>query len=171
MDIFFLGPLGLVLLALIFIVNRYKNTAINKVNTLAQTDTLLSVTQRSFYGLLCQTCLGERNSRCKSIVFAKIGLHDILLMQRKLPVGQRQTHLKALAKINFDFVICRRTDLSVIAVIELQDERQLTPKNAKRVAIITKKCRFLNLPYHQFELHKRYSVEALVEQIFAHKNL
>lgn len=90
-------------------------------------------------------------------------------MQGQLNNPRRQQQLKKLEKIHFDFVICKQSDLSVVAVVELEDGKNTDKKSIQRLNTLAKKCRKLGVPFHQFSSQERYSVEALVEQIFCKK--
>jgi hypothetical protein len=169
MDVFLLAPLCLTLLALIFIVRTHRINSLNKENPFLQVGGLFSPRERSFYGLLCQASCGEKNRHCKSLVFGKKNMQEILFMQGKLNTPMQQNKLKKLEKINFDFVICKQSDLSVVAIIELEDSNNNDKKKIQRLNALAKKCRQVDVPYHQFSLQKRYSIETLIEQIFCKK--
>lgn len=169
MDVFLIAPLCLILLALIYIVRTYKKNNLHKENPFLQAGGLFSPRERSFYGLLCQASCGEKNKHCKSLVFGKKNMHEILFMQGMLKNPIQQQQLKKLQKIPFDFVICKCSDLSVVALVELEDSKNTDKNSIQRLTTLAKNCRQIGVPYHQFSLQKRYSVEALVEKIFSEK--
>ncbi|MFT5709202.1 MAG: hypothetical protein ACI9ES_003510, partial [Oceanospirillaceae bacterium] len=85
-----------------------------------------------------------------------------------------QKKLKKLAKINFDFVICQSSDLSVIAVVELESIVKTSSKtyhkecknNAKRIKYLSAQCKAQNLPFYHIRSNSDYDVAKLVERIF-----
>lgn len=169
LDAFILIPACLVLLALIYIVRTYQHNSLRKENPFLHVGGFFSPVERTFYGLLCQASSGERNHYRKALVLGKMSLQEVYVLQSKLaqPVAQRQ--LKKLSAIHFDYVICDRKDLRVIAVVELQNTEKSTSKEIRRSKYIAKMCQKNHLPYHHFSSQKRYSVEALTEQIFSVK--
>ncbi|MFT5705814.1 MAG: hypothetical protein ACI9ES_000083, partial [Oceanospirillaceae bacterium] len=121
-DPFLLAPICLALLLGIVLILKYKSVVPNKENPFGQVGDLFSPLERTFYGLLCQAASGERKGArvSNALVFGKVTMAEILAGQKNLAQPHQQKQLKKLAKINFDFVICQSSDLSVIAVVELE---------------------------------------------------
>ena len=87
---------------------------------------LFSPAERSFFGILEQA-LGNNYS-----VLGKVRLGDIVKPAKGLSNSQRTTANNKLNQKHVDYVICNATDLSVVGVVELDDQSHSREDRAKR---------------------------------------
>jgi hypothetical protein len=87
---------------------------------------LFSPTERSFYGVLEQALGSDYR------VLGKVRLGDIVKPAKGLSNSQRTTAHNKLHQKHVDYVICNTADLSVIGVVELDDQSHGRADRAKR---------------------------------------
>src|SRR5713101_5044866 len=79
-------------------------------------DELFSAAERQFLIVLDAT-LGTDYR-----VFGKVRIGDIAKVKPELGPSARQGALNRIAYKHFDYVVCRRNDLAVVCVVELNDK-------------------------------------------------
>lgn len=121
--------------------------------------TLFSAAERSFLGLLDQA-VSE-----KYRVFGKVRVADILTPANGLSGTKRQAAFNRISQKHFDYVLCSKDKLEVIAVIELDDKSHNTKKTITRDAILEKACKSAELKLIRFKAKATYPVQAVREQI------
>ena len=182
MEFYLLAYVAISLLLVLLIVLNLKKKIPQKENPYTKVDRLFSPSERSFYAVLCQACDN------KAIVFGKTSLSGILDAQQRLFEQQKkavksnstkvittpQKGFKKIAKNNFDYILCDRSNLQVIAVIELDavtnaagkissKDRALQDKRIRRLEVA---CDAANLQLYQFNATKKYAVTDLEKAIF-----
>lgn len=121
---------------------------------------LFTVAERSFYGVLTLACAD------KAIVFGKVRIADILEPEAKLNKSQWQTAFNKISRKHFDYVVCEPKDLSILAVIELDDQSHNSKKQKERDALVEGACLKAGLVLHRFKASNNYSVANIQQQIF-----
>lgn len=86
------------------------------------------------------------------------------------PVGglNRKNWQIAFNKISskhFDYVLCDRSNLEVIAVIELDDKSHKNIRTAARDRFLEQTCQSANLKLIRFNLKYGYNTESILEKI------
>jgi hypothetical protein len=121
---------------------------------------LFTPAERSFYGVLCQACEG------KVIVFGKVRVADVLKTESGLSNSVRQIAFNRISGKHFDYVLCNPDDLSIIAIVELDDSSHNSKKAIKRDEFLESACRAANLTLHRFKASYNYKVSEVRDVIF-----
>ena len=109
----------------------------------------LSDAERSFFGVLCQSLASEYH------VFAKVRLADIIHPVRGASRSAWQSTFNKIAGKHVDFLVCDKTRVAVVAVVELDDRSHGTLEAGFRDAFVdsalsTAKIPILRVPARQF---------------------
>ena len=114
---------------------------------------LFTSAERSFLGVLDQAVSeGYR-------VFAKVRVADLVEVQGG---SSRSEWGRAFGKIqakHFDFVVCRKSDLSVFCVLELDDASHSRKKRQRRDAFIDELCTSVGLRLVRIKAQRAYKLE------------
>jgi len=121
--------------------------------------TLFTKAERSFLGVLDQA-IGD-NYR----VFGKVRVADVLTPQRGMTRRNWQIAFNKISAKHFDYVLCRKTDLSVIAVIELDDKSHNSKRARARDLFLAKACVSADLTLIRFPVKASYQVQAIRDRI------
>tara|TARA_B100000780_G_C21014131_1_gene406212 strand:+ start:324 stop:950 length:627 start_codon:yes stop_codon:yes gene_type:complete len=121
---------------------------------------LFTPAERSFYGVLNLACDN------KVLIFGKVRIADVLKPKKGLNTSQWQTAFNKISAKHFDFVLCNPDDLSIFAVIELDDKSHSQKKQIVRDQFVESSCNTAGLKLHRFKASASYSVEELKNKIF-----
>jgi hypothetical protein len=113
---------------------------------------LFSPAERSFYGVLNQAV------QDKAVVFGKVRIADILRPSRGLSKSKWQSSFNQIKAKHFDYVICSPDTLSILSVIELDDNSHSKAKRSKRDLFIENACAAGGLTLHRFKATATYSI-------------
>ncbi|MBK1726721.1 hypothetical protein CKO13_06730 [Halorhodospira neutriphila] len=122
-------------------------------------ESLFTNAERSFLGVLDQA-IDERLR-----VFGKVRVADVLSVKS---VGDRKRWQQAFNRINakhFDFVLCRASDLSLLAVIELDDQSHNQDRRKRRDDFLEEACQAADLPLIRIPAKRNYTVAELRSEI------
>ncbi|MFT6779361.1 MAG: ssDNA-binding Zn-finger/Zn-ribbon topoisomerase 1 [Paraglaciecola sp.] len=122
---------------------------------------LFTPAERSFYGVLKLAC------EDKAVVFGKVRIADILKPRKGLNRSQWQIAFNKISAKHFDFVLCNPKDLSVIAVIELDDKSHSQQKQIKRDQFVESACETARLKLHRFKASASYAVDEIKNELFS----
>jgi predicted RNA-binding Zn-ribbon protein involved in translation (DUF1610 family) len=122
---------------------------------------LFTPAERSFYGVLSIAC-GDQ-----ALVFGKVRVADILKPKKGLDRSLWQTVFNKISAKHFDFVVCHPSDLSVLAVVELDDNSHLQKKRIKRDEFIELACLNAGLKLHRFKASVSYNIDDIKSHIFS----
>lgn len=120
---------------------------------------LFSPAERSFLGVLDQA-VGEDYR-----VFGKVRVADVVAPRRGMNSSSRQRALNRISAKHFDFVLCTKTDLSVVCAIELDDQSHQRRGRQARDAFLAGLCGAIALPLIQVPAKRAYVVRELRETI------
>jgi hypothetical protein len=98
-------------------------------------------------------------------VFGKVRVADVIAV---FPVRDRGAWQRAFNKISakhFDFVLCRRDTMAVVAAIELNDSSHGRKKRQTRDAFLEEVCASVKLPLVQIRAAVDYPVESVRNQL------
>jgi len=148
--------ISIVLLVLVVIAIKLKLSA-GKTEGFpyAKKQFLFSQAERSFLGVLNQA-IGE-----EYLVFGKVRIADIVEPQRNLDNSVRQKALNRISSKHFDYVLCAKEDLSVVCVIELNDQSHQQLKRQERDAFLVGLCQTVSLPLVQVPAQRTYLVSEI----------
>jgi hypothetical protein len=116
-------------------------------------DTLFSPAERSFLGVLEQSL----NSRFR--VFGKVRLGDLIKPAKGLSNSKRTTAMNKSNQKHVDYVICSASDLSVIGVVELDDQSHGREDRAGRDAFVDQALATAKIPIAHFSAKRTYAIQ------------
>lgn len=131
-----------------------KNKA-SKLTLFVKNPGLFSPAERSLLGVLYQAFGSDYQ------IFAKVRVADVVSVKK---LSNRSEGQKAFNKINakhFDFVLCSKTDLSITAVLELNDSSHENAKRKERDSFLEDLCQSVSLPFIPIKAEYMYSVSEL----------
>ncbi|WP_321531747.1 DUF2726 domain-containing protein [uncultured Desulfuromonas sp.] len=121
---------------------------------------LLTPSERSFYGVLCQSVSED------VVVCPKVRVADVLSVE-KTDRSSWQRAFNRIAMKHFDFVVCDRADFSVRYAVELDDSSHLNLKRAERDKFVDSVCRSSLVPLVRIKAQSGYSIAAIAGTIKA----
>ena len=145
----FLFVLGLVL----------KGGGVKGTHSYSLIPTLLSPAERLFFGVLNQA-VGE-----SALIFAKVRVADIVKPEKGMNRSNWQRAFNRISSKHFDFVLCKKDDVSIICVIELNDSSHKSRKRQDRDGLLREICDSASLPMIEVPAKRAYTVEELRNQI------
>lgn len=126
-----------------------------------RSETLFSVAERSFLGVLDQAASPEYR------VFGKVRIADVAALKPGLSASARQGALNKIASKHFDFVVCRASDFSVVCAVELNDKSHGSKRGQARDEFVVGVCRAIGLPLLQVPAQRSYAVADIRSQLQA----
>lgn len=121
--------------------------------------TLFSPAERSFLGVLDQAIGDEYR------VFGKVRVADVVEPLRGLGNSARQKAFNRISAKHFDYVLCAKDDISVVAVLELDDKSHRQRKRQERDDFLVGLCQATSLPLIQVPAQRAYSIPELRERV------
>ncbi|MBT1070172.1 DUF2726 domain-containing protein [Pelotalea chapellei] len=116
-------------------------------------DILFTPAERSFLGVLEQAL----DSRYR--VFGKVRLGDLVKPAKGLSKSKRTTALNRINQKHLDFVICSVADLSVIGVVELDDQSHAREDRAGRDEFVDQALASAKILVARFSAKKGYAIQ------------
>jgi len=110
---------------------------------------LLTIAERSFYGVLCQALDSHYQ------IFAKVRLSD--LVEVRWGTSGAQGHQNRINQKHVDFVLCTANDLTPQLVIELDDSSHARRDRQERDAFIDAALAAAGLPILHVQAHRTYA--------------
>ncbi|MDV6345548.1 DUF2726 domain-containing protein [Nitrosomonas sp. Is37] len=147
-----------VLLILLKIFNKKSN------RVYYHTKTLFTPAERSFFGVLTQAVSNQY------LIFGKVRIADVIGIKKASNNSVRQTAFNKIACKHFDYVLCTKDTLSVVAVIELDDKSHLEEKTIHRDSFVESICRNAGLTLIRFNAKASYQIPAIQSKIMASLN-
>ncbi|MDD4649010.1 MAG: DUF2726 domain-containing protein [Desulfoplanes sp.] len=120
---------------------------------------LFSPAERSFLGVLDQAVGKEYR------VMGKVRIADIVTVKSLKDRRAWQRAFNRIKAKHFDFVLCDKNDLTVAAVIELDDKSHSAAKRQDRDAFLIKLCDVVSLPLIQIPAQATYSIADVKKSI------
>lgn len=124
-----------------------------------QRDALFSVAERSFYGVLEQAISKDYK------IFGKVRVADVLTPKSNLNKSNWQTAFNKISAKHFDYVLCQKDTLQVVAVIELDDKSHNSKKAKNRDAFLEDACEGADLKLIRFKAKAGYQIDSVREFI------
>jgi len=121
---------------------------------------LFTPAERSFYGVLNQAC-GEN-----AVIFAKVRIADILKPAKGTDRSTWQKAFNQIAAKHFDYVLCRPDDLSIMSVIELDDNSHAQKSRIMRDDFIESACNSASLKLYRFKASHSYKISEVQHVLF-----
>jgi DNA-directed RNA polymerase subunit RPC12/RpoP len=152
--------LFLIIIVVLFLLFFKTNKAEEVLTPYELNGPLFTPAERSFYGVLNLAC------EDKAVVFGKVRIADILKPAKGLNRSQWQITFNKISAKHFDFVVCNSSDLSVIAVIELDDKSHSQQKQIKRDEFVESACKTALLKLHRFKASSTYTIDQIKNELF-----
>lgn len=135
-----------------------KQTEKPKVDVSYQRRSLLfTPAERLFYKALSQAVSDDQ------LVFGKVRVADVLQpassISKSLSKSQWQTAFNRISAKHFDYVICDRNTLSVVATVELHDKSHNSASRSARDQFLRQACQSASLPFFEFKAKSAYVTE------------
>ncbi len=127
--------------------------------TYTQRGALFSVAERSFYGVLEQAISKDYK------IFGKVRVADVLTPKSNLNKSNWQTAFNKISAKHFDYVLCKKDTLRVVAVIELDDKSHNSKKAKNRDAFLEDACEGADLKLIRFKAKAGYQIDSVREFI------
>ncbi len=118
---------------------------------------LFTTAERSFLGVLDEVVAGRAR------VFGKIRVADVLTTRKGLEPKARTVAFNKISAKHFDFVLCNPADLSILAVLELDDSSHKKGKRQERDAFLEQACAAAGLPLLRMPAKKGYVLAEVAE--------
>lgn len=122
---------------------------------------LFTPAERSFLTVLDQA-VSE-----KYRVFGKVRVADILNPAKGMNRKNWQIAFNKISAKHFDYILCSKDNLSVIAAIELDDKSHQSARAKTRDALLEVACNTAGLPLVRFQAKSGYQVQSVRSQIEA----
>lgn len=120
---------------------------------------LFSPAERAFLGVLDEAAAGRFR------VFAKVRLADVIGVKRGTAQDERQRALNRLLAKHVDYVLCRPNDLSIVALVELDDRSHERPSRQTRDHFLEKACAAAGVPLLRFAAQPTYALSDVRAQL------
>ena len=120
---------------------------------------LFTPAERSFLGVLKSVLKDDVD------ILGKVRVADILKPKKGLSRSVWQKAFNKISSKHFDFVLCNKSDLSVICVIELNDKSHNSKKRKERDAFLENACEAASLPLVQIPAKAGYSLDDVKRQL------
>lgn len=124
----------------------------NKEHKYRKRGALFTTAERSFLGVLDQA-VSE-----KFRIFGKVRVADIITPAKGLDRKNWQSAFNRISSKHFDYVLCSKESLEVIAVIELDDKSHTSKKAIKRDKLIESACKSADIKLIRFKAKRNYRV-------------
>ncbi|MBY0475412.1 MAG: DUF2726 domain-containing protein [Nitrosomonas sp.] len=142
-----------------FLLRHRRKLEIFKYKTLGK---LLSDAEHSFYLVLRQALLNEKYE-----IFVKVRIADVLLPENDLNRGNWKSAFNKISSKHFDYVLCDKNTLSVVAVIELDDKSHDQVVTRARDIFIEKVCETAGLKLLHFPYRANYHIQSVRDKIIS----
>lgn len=126
---------------------------------------LLSNAERSFFLVLKQS-LSEDDYE----IFVKVRIADVLTPVRTLFRRDWFTAFYKISSKHFDYILCDKETLFVLAVIELDDSSHNQIKTRARDVFVEKACKTAGLKLIRFPCRSNYHLESIRDKVITSLN-
>jgi hypothetical protein len=123
---------------------------------------LFSPSERSFLGVLEQA-VGDGAK-----VFGKVRVADVILPEKSLSRSNWQQAFNKISGKHFDYLLCKKDDLSVICAIELDDSSHQSESRKKRDEFLSAVCDAAGVPLVQVPAKQGYVIAEIRNILVPH---
>jgi ssDNA-binding Zn-finger/Zn-ribbon topoisomerase 1 len=127
-----------------------------------QAGPLFTPAERSFLGVL-QLAVGE-----DAQVFGKVRVADVVKPTNGLSRSDWQKAFNRISAKHFDFIVCRRDDLSVVCAVELNDGSHQSKNRRQRDSLLEGVCSAARVPLIQVAAKSGYVIADIRELLAPH---
>jgi hypothetical protein len=122
---------------------------------------LFTSAERAFLHVL-ETAVGEDYR-----IFAKVRVADIICLEAGLAPKIKRIASNKIRSKHFDFVLCNKSDLSVVCAIELDDRNHQKQNREEHDAFLANVCERVFLPLVRIPAKEGYPITHLRNSILA----
>lgn len=122
-------------------------------------NSLCSPAERSFLGVL------EQLFSDKYRILLKVSLADLIEIEKGVSKSIRQGALNRISRKHVDFVVCGKDDLSILGVIELDDQSHKAAKRQERDSFLDSAMNAAGIPILHIQAQNAYSISDIQEQL------
>ncbi len=165
----------LVAALLLFIAKKTKKSAVGEAEAIAgisqkpnaeetqcfyqKQNVLFSPAERSFLGVLHQAV--SENIQ----VFGKVRVADVITPQKGMSRSEWQKAFNRISRKHFDFLLCNKSDLSILCAVELDDSSHNTRTRKDRDVFLENACKSANVPLLQIAAQSKYNIHKLQKSL------
>ena len=118
---------------------------------------LFTPAEKLFYEALSKAVSDDQ------LVFGKVRVADVLQpassVSKSLSKSQWQTAFNRISAKHFDYVICDKNTLSIVATVELHDKSHNSASRSTRDQFLRQACKSAGLPLFEFRAKSAYVAE------------
>ena len=123
---------------------------------------LFTPAERSFLGVLHQAVGDSAN------IFGKVRVADVVEPKKGMSRSDRQKAFNKISGKHFDFILCRKDDLSIACSIELDDRSHRAKNRQQRDEFLQGVCKAAGIPLIQVPAKSGYAVGEVRQLITPH---
>jgi len=143
----------------LLILKKYFKPASSNAFSYQSKNSLCSPAERSFLGVLDQLLADKYR------VLLKVRLADLIEIPKGVSKSLRQSALNRISSKHVDFVVCNKNDLSILGVIELDDQSHKSAKRQKRDRFLDSALSAAGIPIVHIRAQNTYSVVEIQNQL------
>ncbi|MGH1470421.1 MAG: DUF2726 domain-containing protein [Cellvibrionaceae bacterium] len=149
----------IVVIVLVVVIAAFVKAPAGKGYRYSRRGPLFTAAERSFLGVLDQA-VSDRYR-----VFGKVRVADLINPTKGMNHKDWQIAFNKISSKHFDYVLCSKDKLEVIAVIELDDKSHSTKKAIKRDTLLESACKSANLKLVRFKATSGYKMHIVRDKI------
>jgi len=157
----FFSILAIITLYISILKKKYKDKDPHRDLAYSRQVKLLSHAERSFFSVLEKAAVDYK-------VLSKVRIADILNPKSGMTKREWKIAFNKISSKHFDFVLCDKNSLDVVAIIELDDKSHLQKKSMMRDSFVEHACETAELKLIRFDVEKSYQI-ALVRAVIDSK--
>ncbi|OQY55820.1 MAG: topoisomerase [Candidatus Parabeggiatoa sp. nov. 2] len=116
---------------------------------------LFSPAERSFLSVLSQVVREDIQ------VFGKVRVADVITPRKNMSRREWQKAFNKISAKHFDFLLCEKTDVSIICAIELDDKSHQSNRRKSRETFLENACRSAGVPLARFPVRATYNISEI----------
>lgn len=158
-NLFVLFVIVLVVLACLVVLKKYAKPGSSIAFPYQAKNSLCSPAERSFLGVL------EQLFSDKHRILLKVRLADLIEIEKGVSISRRQSAVNRISQKHVDFVVCGKDDLSILGVIELDDQSHKAVKRQERDNFLDSAMNAAGIPILHIKAQNAYSIGDIREQL------
>ncbi len=147
------------ILIILIVVSIFIGCSPKKQSNYRKLNTLFTPAERSFLGILDQS-VGEQYR-----IFGKVRVADVLAPEKGMSKKSWRIAFNKISSKHFDYVLCKKSDLSVVAVVELDDKSHRGSRAKSRDSFLEKACSSAGLTLVRFPAKASYQVQSVRDSL------
>ena len=149
----------IVIFLLVVIATAFIKTPARKGYNYQKRGALFTPAERSFISILDQAISDDYR------IFGKVRVADILNPAKGMDRKNWQVAFNKISSKHFDYILCSKETLDVVAAIELDDKSHSSARAKKRDSLLEGACDSAGLPLIRFQAKAGYQLQSVRTQI------